>query len=369
MNILIVCVFLGIILCGFILDRSKVFSYAIMAVLFILICFSYDEYDYQVYTAVYDSIGRGMGSPYEPLFNFLMKIGNIVGLNFFVYRMVIVAIGLILINSTIQKFADSPAFVWALFIIFPGWIITTLFRHMMALSVITFGIRYLFDNSRGSTLKLILCILISAFIHNSFWIFIILLLAKHFSSKFILLISVSTIFIVYMIGSNNFLFELFEMLPISEGYLDKYMTDSYSNIKGIIYNILRQAVIMFSGYSALYMFKNNLKHGALLSVKQDAFMNKVFAINNASVLILGAVYYTTVASRMYHIIVLINAIAWGICLKTYRKDHIYFHLSKMGVLLIFCLLAVLACTIESSVLFDRVLLMHFKTNSFINMFN
>ena len=200
MNIFMLGVLISIILCGLIVERSRILSYAIMGVLFILICFSYDSNDYHVYTEIYNIIGHGGESPYEPLFNLLMKLGNKAGLDYLQYRMVIAAVVLLLINSTIQKFTDCPALAWAMFAIFPGWIMKTLLRHMMAFSVMVFGLRYVIVNKKGNTLKLLACIVIAALIHNSFWAFLLLLLAKHIRAKRLIIIAVFIFFVFHFIN-------------------------------------------------------------------------------------------------------------------------------------------------------------------------
>ena len=65
-----------ILIAGFASEKSKGLSYAIMAIIFILICFSYDENDFIVYSNLYKTIARGGESQYEPLFTCPKRIVN-----------------------------------------------------------------------------------------------------------------------------------------------------------------------------------------------------------------------------------------------------------------------------------------------------
>lgn len=368
MNIIMLCILIGIVLCGFFFERSKGLSYAIMAVFFVLTCFSYDNYDYNVYSTIYDTIGSGGAGHYEPLFSLFMRIGNMVGLSYIQYRMVVVAVSLLLINSTIQRFTNHPALVWALFMIFPGWVLTTLLRHMMAFAVMIYGVRYVFDEKKGSTWKLIISVVIAALFHNSFWMFGLLVLAKLVKGKKILYIGIFVVVLIYSGILNQVLYQVIEFFLTEEFYLDKYMSGQVANWNGTIYNIVKQCMIITFGYGAVHLYQRRKNAKQSLSAEQIAFMDKIIPINNASVLILGVLRYTTVAGRMDHVIILINIMAWGICLGLYRKNTVNRMTVKFTVGAVCGLLAVLACTLESSVLFDNVLRMHFETNDFINLF-
>ncbi len=369
MNVFILICLIGIIFLGFVVERSKWLSCAIIGIFLILTCFSYDSYDYHVYTMAYDMIGVGGQGQFEPLFNFFMLLGNKIGLNYLQYRMVISVICVLLIHSTVRKFTDRTALVWAMFIVFPGWTLTTLLRHMMALSVAIFGLRYLFTDKKGNTIKLLICLVIAASIHNSFWVFLPLILVKFVRSKWILLISICVVGLAYIFGSTNLLFKIFEVLPTQEDYMDRYMVDSYSNLNGIIYGVLKQIVIMFSGYAAVYLYRKRENHEPAVPNQQSSFVNKVFAVNNVSVLFLGVLYYTKIANRMYHLIVLANWIACAVCLGRYKRSDAHHLIIKWGGITICLLLSVLLCARESPVVFDNVLRMHFETNDLINMFN
>ena len=366
MNYVILGIFISIIVCGIVMERSKPLSYAIMVVMFILTCFSYDSNDYLVYTMVFMQPDT---SPYEPLFNLFLRLGNMAGLDYDGYRIVVTAVCLLLINTTIQRFSTRPALAWAMFIIFPGWIITTLLRHMMALSVLIFGLRYLIEDKKGNTVKLLITVVVAALLHNSFWVFLFLIAAKYVRPLRLFWICAAVVAVTYVFGMTNFWFKIFQILPVSLGYIEKYMTNSYTNLNGIIYNVLRQCIIMFSGYLAVYMYRRKVGQGVSPDTPQAAFMDKVLAINNASLLILCMLFYTITANRMNHVIMLVNVIAWCIALSQYGRLKVIRLGGKLCIIGILVLLSVLACTIESPVLFEMVMKMHFETNEIINLFN
>lgn len=357
-----------ILIAGFASEKSKGLSYAIMAIIFILICFSYDENDFIVYSNLYKTIARGGESPYEPLFTLSMKIGNFFGLSYLQYRMAVTAVELLLIHSTIRKMTEHTALTWALFLIYPMWIMTTLARFFMAFSVAFFGLRYLLSEKKSDGWKLAICIVVASLIHNSLWACLGLLLIRKAKPKKILITCLVVTAVFLALGPTNLLFRLFELLPTNESYLDKYMSGSYANLSGMIYNFLRHAVIMVSGCYSVYLYRKMTKKTGACDAKTEKFMNFALSLNYASPLLLAAVYYTTVATRLYYLVMLVNVIAMTVALSTYPRKALMRNTWKWASLGVCLLLSVLYCTIESSVVFEYVLQMHFETNDVINFF-
>ena len=98
MNYIVLYSIILILILGIIFDKSAFLSYLIMAIFFVLICFSYDEYDYLNYKKYYETIMIDQSLELEYLFTISMRIGNYFNLTFEQYRMIMILLEIILIH-------------------------------------------------------------------------------------------------------------------------------------------------------------------------------------------------------------------------------------------------------------------------------
>lgn len=352
-------------------DRSKTLVWLIMSILYILICFSYDDYDYLAYVAMYgNSMIEGMVH-YEALFVLLMKIGNLLGLSYNGFRIVVSLIELLLINSTVKRYASSSSMSWALYVLFPAWITTVTARHALAMSILVFALRFLINDEHGITKNTFLylaCVVVAALIHSSYWTYIILILVKVISDKKILISAIIFAATVWVLGYTNFLFRIYSLLPIRVYTIERYLTNSYSSVRGVVYDVLRQSLIVFWGCYSVYQY-NKYQKDHVMNISEQAsqlFMRYVVPINFVSIFFLGPLYYTSVASRLNHVVVLVNAIASSLSIREVKRNTLKRLITKALALGIVLTLSVLMCTIESPGTFEHVILMFLKTNDVLN---
>ena len=373
---------------GWINQKNKYLAYTIMLIFFILVCFSYDSYDYINYNRIYDIAAGGNTAGYEPLFELLMKGASILGLNYDQFRMVCTAIEIALINSTIKRYCGNNAFVWSMFIVFPGWLLTTLFRFTIGFTIIIFGIRYLIEAKERqyasekvgnhnkhvikssfldiNVVKYIVCVVIAALIHNSFWIMLIFILVKKFKTKTLLIISCAVVAIIWVTGGTEIARSLTEILSLRDSYSERLLSGEYRNLNGMIYSIFRQLLVFGFGFLAVKYYKFGRNDYAKCAI-EDRYMSLIIPINSVGIMLLGVAYFTS-NTRLCHVIILLNFIAYGICINSkYRRTRTT-ALLKIIALGVALGLSYLMCTRESSDAFNLVLKMIFDTNKFINLF-
>lgn len=367
---------------GWINQKNKYLAYTIMIIFFILVCFSYDSYDYVNYNRMYDIIAIGNTAGYEPLFELLMKGASILGLNYDQFRMVCTAIEIALINSTIKRYCGNNAFVWSMFLVFPGWLLTILCRFTLGFSVIIFGVRYLIENSskeknhknlfkvthalQYNAIKYIVCVVIAALIHSSLWIMLILLLVKKFRVRTIIIFSCVVVGIIWITGGTGIASILTNVLFLRDSYVERLFSETHSNFNGIVYGILRQAVIFIYGWLAVYFYKKKRLYKGDY-VLEDIYMSMIVPINATGIMLLGVTYFTS-NTRLSNVIILINLIGYGICINSIGRRTRTTILLKIFALTVGIGLSYLMCTRESSDAFNMVLKMFFETNKFINLF-
>ena len=380
MNWFVIGLMIAIIFCGYLNDRNKYLPFLIMAIFFILTCFSYDANDYINYSRMYNLAGNGKEVNYEILFVQLMRISNFIGLSYDQFRMAIIVIELTLIYSTVKRYTMNCSMMWALFIIYPGWLLTTLLRHSLALSLIIFGTRYIeLDGNRKQTVKLVICIVLASLIHSSYWVFLALILVNLLDPDKILKIAVIIVGItgvfVLIFGNIRPVVELISILPIRTNLINKYFNGYHQNIVGMLYSCFRQLLLIIYGLVPTYYYHKKIKERDTDYISKKDFLSRKFMqtilpINYCSLFVLCEAFFASNSSRLNQVIFVINLIAWVICINEYRylgsryiqREKLYLKSIAIVMPIIF---SILQCTFESKVVFDNVLKMIFQTNTFL----
>ena len=376
MNWFIIIFFLILLCCGFIFDKSRILPFLIMGIFFIITCFSYDGNDFLNYSRMYKQVGEGIVVNYEVLFVLLMKFFNYIGFTYEQFRMAIVIIELIFIYSTVKKYVPYSSFMWVLFLIYPGWLLTTLLRHSIALSIIVFSIRYIPSgkDDKKNTVKLLGCIVSASLVHSSYWVFLTFLLTKIFEPKKILkiaIISVSAMgILVIVFGNISPIIEIISLLPIRTRLIEKYFNGYHQNIIGILYICFRQVLLICYGTIPVIFYnkRKNDEGKATIYKEKNNLMNSIIVINYCSLFVLCESFFASNSSRLNQVVFVIDLIAWAICIGEYEFFGLRYT-SKEKMLLKFIaiimpfLFSILQCTFESQVVFDSVLKMIFETNT------
>ena len=387
MNYIILFFIILMLFAGWLNQRNKFLAYGLIVLYFVLVCFSYDSYDYINYTRMYEIVTNGGVLGYEPLFLLLMKLGGMLGLDYFTFRIICTAIELCLIQSTVKRYCGSNAFVWSMFIIFPGWLLTTLFRFSLGMSVVVFGLRYLIDDdkflsfdvvpsqkkllaffAKNNWIKYILCVSIAALIHSSLWIMLVLVAAKFLKTKWLLVLSISFAGIGGALYAANLVNFLSSIVFLRAGYLERINSGITRNTNGLIYSALRQMLIFCSGWLPAILYKPVKNPSNKLDHLKNRFMNMVLPINSAAILFFVIAFFSS-NTRPYHLIILFNIMAYAISINSREKRTLQTALLKFAALGEGLLLSFLMIHFESETVFDLVLKMLFETNDFINFLN
>lgn len=386
MNYVILFFIILMLLAGWLNQRSRALTYGLIILYFILICFSYDNYDYINYTHWYEVISGGGTIHYEPLFELFFRIGGSLGLNYFQFRIVSTIIQLHLIQSTVKRYCGNNAFVWSMFIVFPGWILTTLFRFFFGMSVIVFGLRFLIEDSfeeghirmhrRNALVRLfrdhnwikyVICVIIASLIHSSLWIMLVLVAVKFIKTKWLIIISIAMTLIFGLFMESNLVKFLSTLFYLNEGYKDTIELGIKRSTNGMLFSALRQGLIFGFGWLSVKLYRFGRSDDPKCKL-EDTYMSMVLPVNSAAIMFLIIAFFSS-NTRLSHIIVLFNLIAYGISINSRRKRTLQTALLKFAALGEGLLLSWIMCTRESETAFDLVLKMLFETNDFINLLN
>lgn len=152
--------------------------------IWILIAFSSGLADEAVYIGRYENYRMFEGLT-EPGYAFLMKAFNTYSVPYQTYKMIITAVELVLIMSTIAQLTNYKNFVLAMWMIFPLCMDAVQMRFTLGLSVTIFGLRYLsqdyvdkYKNEKlTADLRFIICV-VAALFHFINILYLTLLIAR-----------------------------------------------------------------------------------------------------------------------------------------------------------------------------------------------
>lgn len=329
MNIMLILFTTGLLF-SVVFKKSKFSKYIPIIVLFVIICFTEDNYDYYYYLRGYEKASLGLlGSINNGsyLLTIIMSLFSKLGLNYNQFRMAITAIEILMISSTLNRYLKYQSLFWTALIVFPGWWMSTLFRHTFALTILIFGIKYLIEDEKFNTVKFLVCVIFAGLIHSSFWIYLTLILVKYFDRKKILFsISLVTIVLIFA-RSTRIVNNLINLFPIEDDILSRLTSVNVNSIS-ILFNLFYVMIIFGIGLVAhlLFIGKIRLYEREPVGTDNDSYdfpieiIDKVLLpINYCSIIVAGMSLYTSVAFRLLHFFAIFNIMSYCICEERYKR--------------------------------------------------
>lgn len=364
--IVIILLFLGL---SIRFPKSTVLSLMMATFVYCLLGHSYDEVDSDTYEHIYD-IAKAFGSAdYEVLYELLMKFCYTINLSFDGFRRVAACLTVISLYYCIRKYSNNQNFVWLLYIIYFAMFDEVLIRSRLAMPyAIMYGFVLVNAQKKIDYLYSLLWLTLAALFHSSCWALFLFapltfLYRKYNIGYQKLLLIIFTIYIGVIFLGNS-IFDLYSIFTIREGTIEKYMTDSYSNLNGIIYNILKYLLYLTP---VLLYYKSEyasdeyyIESNSRMNFSSFLFLNLLFA----SVLI--PQYFVYNYYRLFRYLILINYIFLSNRLIVGEK--ISPKALMIGVAYAICNLCIFIFY-EQPDKIETVLLMHVQTNDLLKLFN
>lgn len=171
------------ILCGSIIfSREKFQSYITLLFLWVLFAFSYGNADYNIHLRKYTQY-QTLDSQTEWLYNKIMVIFNHLGLSYQEFLIVLSVFVLLIIFNFVRKHTKSPAWVLAMYMIYPFCMDVTMVRYTLAISIVYIGLNFLFEGEKWWVIKYCICVLIASMIHLSSIFCLLFMLPKFMDLK------------------------------------------------------------------------------------------------------------------------------------------------------------------------------------------
>lgn len=369
------------IILGLIKRNSKFVTICLLVLLYILFAFEKSEGDYRAYVNMYQQIGSGSGyaMTYEVIYVWLSKIGNNLRLSFEGLRGIICLFEVYFLYHTIKKHTPNTAMVLALFFLFPAMIDAELFRFLLGMCIMIFGLQFLL---KGGGVKNYLAYfvmhIIASLIHSSFWICVIFYLLVIRNTKKLLRIVLISLVVGIAAAKTDLFFYVLKQLPIRTFIIEKYQTGNYANSMGMLVAFVKQVLIFSMALVAnkivfiengKLVFRRNqlLINPSQLNWKAkevnyfEALENRILGINYVAFLLLIPLYYSSSVHRLTHIVVFFNYIALAHRMYTEKNKFYVLYAFIVSIILFIVLLF-----IESSGTVYS-LTSHFTEGYFVNL--
>lgn len=159
--------------------RSRPAFGFLLLVVFLSIAGNLENPDRINYSENFDGIRvGGQDDSFEPGYQALARVASAIGLDYGAFHFAMTAVAVLLIARTILDFTDRPGLALFAYICFPFFWDVTQVRNFYAMSIVLFGMRYLLDEQRASTIKYSVAIFCASLFHLTTAFYLLFLLAK-----------------------------------------------------------------------------------------------------------------------------------------------------------------------------------------------
>lgn len=216
---------------GMIFARNVVIKYALLAFIFVLSAYNFDNPDYMNYESMYFFVGEGTytGLITDFGYSFLVKISNFIGLDYADFLIAYFAICTFFILKIVNQYSLAPNRVLAFFLLYPLCINIIQLRYFLASLLIIYALKYLTEFNLKNILKFSSFLFFSVSLHISSLIFSVFYLLFIKNRKYFLVLT--SILVILILVSIPILFELLN--TVTMGKLDSYSEGNYLTVNKI----------------------------------------------------------------------------------------------------------------------------------------
>lgn len=216
----------------------------------ILYVFNIGNPDYHAYVYAYNNrVGA-----HEWLWNYLSIIAKDSGLDYILFRFILVTISFLLIRKTIVKYSFRPDIVCILYFIFPFALDVTQVRNFIAMSILVYAFPLLIYRKLFNRLCFILLTILAAGFHYAAYIYLPLafldLVFDRIKMKHILIMLCCLIGIAYIIV-QKYIDDIIYTVIDNYGEMDTRIAGAVDNGKGS-FGFLMYWMFYISGIIFLY---------------------------------------------------------------------------------------------------------------------
>ncbi|WP_028273546.1 EpsG family protein [Atopococcus tabaci] len=311
----------------------------------------YDNY----YRNYYTVLDRGILDNNQVGYSFIMIIGNILGLPFEVFRILVIAGCLwLLYRYVIKRYQVNANYILSLYMMYAVIMDSEQFRNWVALTILLSGIRFLETPKLADRLKFVAVWIASITFHYSFVLYAPLLLVNgKKDNKWIkrLVILSLTISVIIILNGNQIPFQDYIIAVADTRVVEQYLT-TQTNFGFLIPAITHGSSVVLAYWSRKIIYAKHFGmpvdvlpgepgyQEAKMRKRELTIANVIFWIN-VSMLMVFPLYIVNV--QFYRLMRSLLLITYVICAKasTYiirRTPNILFNLMVAGTALVWLFL-------------------------------
>ena len=356
--------------------RSKYVFLITFFFLWLCMAGTYGNADEEIYLSRYNNI-EGWALNTELLYGAIISFARKIGLSFEVYKACITLIQLLLMSSTVKKFAKYPSLVLYLYFWFPFLLDVAQMRNALAMAIMIFGIRYLLESNSQEKpkkffdiydYKYLACIIAAMLVHTSAILWILLLLAKKISTKKTIVFMLICNGAVLTIFNNQMLYRILVFLGVSPRIM-AYVSIEYQNSEWKhIGSPLLITIVTFVFMMLIYVYLNkNKKNIPIIKLEFYKKINIILLSMIALIItVTGEVYRMQAGVSIINYIIVSNYCGdfyglRGEFFKIRKKDAVV-----LSILISYVILAMWLMEIRYGV-WEVIFLPVFRNNRFIDM--
>ncbi len=293
---------------GIIKRKSKILTPLMLIMMWIIFGFSTYNGDFGNYSWIYQNIQNpSYWTEFEPIFNVLMYVCSIVGLNFIQFRMVFGGLYIVLLYKTISKFTEFKAEVLGLYMLFPFLLFTSIIRSGFASLLILLAYHEIIAE-KNNKVKFWVFIAIACLIQYTsiFFVFYYYLRKKEFRNKNIILV-VGILVIAFASYYSGLMHFVVSHITSNYRVLKWFMPQaSGQEIRWVLYLVIIDLMCLFLAYLCL---REN-RFYSVGNCNINPYAEDVFHINIAMLIFIPTFFVTNASSRFIWEMLLLNIICF-----------------------------------------------------------
>ncbi|MDK2934961.1 MAG: hypothetical protein PWP27_2771 [Clostridiales bacterium] len=312
-------------------------------------------------------------------YTLLMKVGNLINLDFFSFRMVITAICLLLIyQMVIKRYVYNSNYILLMYMMYPMIIDSEHFRNFIAMTVFLFSIRFLEKNLLKDKIKFLVLALIATSIHTAFIFYTPLIFVNvNDKNRLVKGIAIGTIFltIVAFLNNNQVPFLQLILKFFDDEKVIRYL-NSKTNFGFLIPVVLHLISIIIVAWSRKIVIRKNLKANMIdksnycikdkkkIRVTDVEIINLIFWINIIGILFFPLFMMSITFYRLAKNLLILNFIVYSIASSKLKRGSVYKLIFNFMVIVSVIVWLISDLIITTSP--ERVLIPFFTQNLFFN---
>lgn len=296
---------LAAVVTGLVKKNSNIVFGVLLLLIWLMLGWSSGNADYEIHLGRFNNYE--MTSLYtEMLYTELMSIANRAGFTYQKFLPAIMFLYSVIIGFIVKKVSKAPAFVLAIYLIFPACMEAVQIRYTLASGLVLLGFYILLkENDKFAEVKFAVLVLLASLIHISTIVFLLFIVIRKLNFRKTVLYT-AIVSLVIGVSRMSFVIELIGKLP--------GMAEKTSRVLASAANRYTNVTVMKTAYRCLVFFASIMLLLYLLKMwnqryKQEldiSFIKKIAKVNIISLVILPLLFYSVDFYRIQQTLSLLN---------------------------------------------------------------